>query len=577
MFFRKHKILVFLISFCVFSNALISQTTDYFIKSYNLQANSYGGNIFELNDEGFINSAANIDTVAIAPGDTAIIEVISMYRVNKSGGLVWAKNYKLTSDCAYGGSIWLSKDSTIAFATVLTDTVTFNPDYLFFKTDLNGNYLMSNAIGTAGNEYAMDIKQLSDESYVLCGYSDGNTVGTNKGDYSLVKLNKNGSLNFSKLYFDGNVSYDFPVGLDVDKNDNVFIYGNSNYTDTSTWIGYNYVQILKTDINGSLLWLQKIAPVPIFNNVLYYTITSATISKSNQLVVVGNYGAYDSTNVNDLSDGYATLSFINQNGTIQYSKKYGFNNEKYSSLYFNTIKQNSKKEFVVTYSASDSLYNSYVGLILLDSTGVIKKTKIFSDQLYYTKINTIKHNGIVMNGNDYIKYNSVIAKLDSNLNVDCGRDTSLFFETPINFVTTFGGTSINLGTEHPSSVTENQKNIGDSIWCQKTVVIVTPTSTVMSIPQTEVVVEIPNVFTPNNDGRNEFFGVKSNYPLDVFHLIIYDRWGLKVFESTNYQEFWNGNYLQNGAACTDGTYFFIVNFNVLNESKKEHGFLTLLR
>lgn len=577
MLTKHYKIIILFFISINSSNIALSQTVDYFIKSYKLQANAYGGNIFELNDGGFINSAANIDTVAIAPGDTAIIEVISLYRVNKHGGIVWAKNYILSSNCAYGGSIWLSKDSTIVVASVDIDSLSGNPDYLFFKTDLNGNYLMSNAIGTSGNEYGMDIKQLNDESYVMCGYSDGNSSGINKGDYNLVKLTKNGGLVFSRLYFDGLVSYDFPIGLDIDKNDNVFMYGNSDYTDTSTYIGHSFVQVVKTDNNGNLLWLQKIAPVPLLNNILYFTSTSATVSKSNQLVLVGNYGAYDSTNVNDLSDGYATLSFINQNGTIQFSKKYGFNQEKYSGLYFNTIKQNSKKEFIVTYSASDSLYNEYNGVILLDSNGTIIKTKLFSSKLlYYTRINTLKNNGIVMNGNDYVKYNSVIAKLDSNLSVGCERDTSLFFESPINLISTFGGVSINLGIEHPTSVTENQKNIGDTTWCQKTVTVVTIPNSTSSINH-EIIIEIPNVFTPNNDGKNELFGIKSNYPLEDFELIVYDRWGLKVFESYNYLEFWNGNYLQNGKPCTDGTYFYIVKFRVLNELKKERGFLTLIR
>lgn len=576
MFLQKHNKLLLLFLLCFFSEELISQSTDYFIKSYNLQANSYGGNIFELNDEGFINSAANIDTIAVAPGDTVIIEVISMYRVNKTGGIVWAKNYILSSNCAYGGSICLSKDSSIAVATVLTDSITYNPDYLFFKTDLNGNYLMSNAIGTAGNEYAMDIKQLQDENYLICGYSDGNSTSAGNGDYNLAKLNKNGALVFSKLYYSGNVSYDFPVGMEIDKNENIFIYGNSSYYDTIN--SYASGQIVKTDNVGNLIWLEKYNPLPIFGKETSYSTNAATISQRNELAVAGYYSEQDTSSLpNYTYKSYGVLTFFNQNGIITASKKYEIFNHNNSEVYFNGIKQINKKDYVVSFWAYDSSYKQFTGVLLLDSLGIIKKTTLFSNKLYLLKVNNLKGSGIVLNGSDFIKNNSVIVKLDSNLNVDCGRDTSLFFESPINFVSTFGGISINLGTEHPSSVTENPKNIGDSIWCQKTVVIVTPTSTVISVPQTEVVIEIPNVFTPNNDGRNEFFGVKSNYPLDDFHLIIYDRWGLKVFESTNYQEFWNGNYLQKGEACTDGTYFFITNFTVMNESRKEHGFLTLIR
>lgn len=62
--------------------------------------------------------------------------------------------------------------------------------------------------------------------------------------------------------------------------------------------------------------------------------------------------------------------------------------------------------------------------------------------------------------------------------------------------------------------------------------------------------KVPNVFTPNGDGRNEYFEIKElvNYPENK--LQIYSRWGDLVYEAANYANTWNGSNL------TPGTYFY---------------------
>ena len=53
---------------------------------------------------------------------------------------------------------------------------------------------------------------------------------------------------------------------------------------------------------------------------------------------------------------------------------------------------------------------------------------------------------------------------------------------------------------------------------------------------------IPNSFTPNGDGNNDFFYIQGkNIDTESYHLTIYDRWGHLVFESSNLYERWNGS------------------------------------
>jgi gliding motility-associated-like protein len=67
---------------------------------------------------------------------------------------------------------------------------------------------------------------------------------------------------------------------------------------------------------------------------------------------------------------------------------------------------------------------------------------------------------------------------------------------------------------------------------------------------------IPNVFTPNQDGINEVFSIKTD---GITELIceIYDRWGLKMYSWNSPTGFWDGT--ANGKQCTEGTYYYVVN------------------
>lgn len=84
---------------------------------------------------------------------------------------------------------------------------------------------------------------------------------------------------------------------------------------------------------------------------------------------------------------------------------------------------------------------------------------------------------------------------------------------------------------------------------------------------------LPNVVTPNHDGINDVidFGV---YEFTIMQLDIYDRWGVKIFESNDPKAVWS-------PTCTDGTYFYIILYNTdcdfVPENKTQKGFFTVLK
>ena len=81
----------------------------------------------------------------------------------------------------------------------------------------------------------------------------------------------------------------------------------------------------------------------------------------------------------------------------------------------------------------------------------------------------------------------------------------------------------------------------------------TATVTVMVTPVVcdNPFVFIPNSFTPNGDGVNDLLYVRSDI-LDECYFVIYDRWGEKLFETSDQNIGWDGKYKQK--ECQRGTY-----------------------
>jgi gliding motility-associated-like protein len=88
--------------------------------------------------------------------------------------------------------------------------------------------------------------------------------------------------------------------------------------------------------------------------------------------------------------------------------------------------------------------------------------------------------------------------------------------------------------------------------------------------------EMPDAFTPNNDGMNDKFGVKYPQFIKAFHMVIYNRWGAKIFETKNPLMKWDGTV--KSIPQNIGSYVWIINFTD-NDNKQQtaHGMVTLLR
>ena len=87
---------------------------------------------------------------------------------------------------------------------------------------------------------------------------------------------------------------------------------------------------------------------------------------------------------------------------------------------------------------------------------------------------------------------------------------------------------------------------------------------------------LPNAFTPNGDGLNETYGISNPYSVqELLSFDIIDRWGNKVFSTTDPFERWDGFY--RGKAVNSGVMRYQLNFICEGEEQVLTGNVSILR
>lgn len=89
---------------------------------------------------------------------------------------------------------------------------------------------------------------------------------------------------------------------------------------------------------------------------------------------------------------------------------------------------------------------------------------------------------------------------------------------------------------------------------------------------------VPNAFTPNADGLNDFF-VPKGFGIAKFEMQIFDHWGERVFRTKSISEGWDGKYQgRGGEIVKDGAYVWLINVTGVNGKAHElKGHVTLMK
>jgi gliding motility-associated-like protein len=93
-----------------------------------------------------------------------------------------------------------------------------------------------------------------------------------------------------------------------------------------------------------------------------------------------------------------------------------------------------------------------------------------------------------------------------------------------------------------------------------------------------VALDIPGGFTPNGDGTNDTWNIRSMLGNDSFNnalLRIYNKKGTLVFEATGLDQEWDGR--MNGTLLPADSYFYTIDLNGAYAKTRYQGIITILR
>lgn len=87
---------------------------------------------------------------------------------------------------------------------------------------------------------------------------------------------------------------------------------------------------------------------------------------------------------------------------------------------------------------------------------------------------------------------------------------------------------------------------------------------------------IPNSFTPNGDEINNVFKpVFNDIEIEYFNFTIYNRWGEIIYQSYDYNSYWDGTY--NNGTCSTGMYLYEINVKTNNKFYIINGHVNLIK
>jgi len=104
--------------------------------------------------------------------------------------------------------------------------------------------------------------------------------------------------------------------------------------------------------------------------------------------------------------------------------------------------------------------------------------------------------------------------------------------------------------------------------------------TVIVTVDEEMVLFIPDIFSPNGDGENDYFYIQGK-GIDKLNLVIYDRWGENIFENNNFKANdpnmgWDGRY--KGKKMNPAVFVYVVTGTFMDGSEiSEKGDFTLVK
>ncbi len=394
-----------------------------------------------------------------------------------------------------------------------------NYDVWLLAIDASGNKIFSKIYGGSQNDVAYCMTKGTDGSLTLAGYTtstDGDVTGAKGGqDYWILNVTTKGQLNWQKDL--GGSDAEYAKTIITDK-DNGYLIGGISYSSDG-------------DITGALgegdFWTVKLSPT---GNVVWKR----------------NWGGRDNDHlrfvINDTARNEYYLAGDSQ------SDDGDFNNTK-GETDFAIIKLK-----LPDLQTKDSAVCNINGAIpqdtLRDACGYDSAIVTYKPVMINGPFNNIRKADSIFAGQTVVLHTNGNGTItwNSHSSLSCTSCSDPIASPQI--TTTYTAT--------------NTLTNGCQVSDQFTVVVLT-----------DAVVMIPNAFTPNGDGLNDFFGPIGKVP-EGFKMQLFNRNGEVVFKTSSISQRWNGMF--RGQLQPTSVFIYLIDYKDLqNKSHQQKGTFMLIR
>jgi uncharacterized delta-60 repeat protein len=165
-----------------------------------------------------------------------------LIKTDASGNLQWAKTYGgMYDDRAH--SVQQTSDGGYIVAG-WTGSFGASADIFLIKTDANGNVQWAKTYGGANEDRALSVRQTSDGGHIVAGWT--NSFGAGSHDFLFIKTDANGNVIWAKTY--GGTDLDRAYSVRQTSDGGYIVAGLTN----SFGAGNGDIFLIKTDANGNI-------------------------------------------------------------------------------------------------------------------------------------------------------------------------------------------------------------------------------------------------------------------------------------------------------------------------------------
>lgn len=455
-------------------------------------------------------------------------------------------------------------------------------DIWLVKIDPFGHIDWEQNYGGSQQDRAYSVLQTEDGGYIILGdsnSSDGD-VPDNKGrsDVYIIKTTSSGAIDWQRTY--GGSGFDFGHSIITTEDNGYLVVGTTQSDDGDVQQNYGSrdVWVLKLNAFGILQWEQNYGGSGIDQGTRAIQLPDETYA------ILGHTNSEDGDVTQPKGEFDSWLLNIGTAGQIIWQKTYGNEFANWGedlllaeddnivfvgqSFFGSTDYDNNKKGFDISITkvdlAGDILWENFIDRTVGDDA-----REIVSHNEGFFVVGDVNLEPDADRGN----FNLAGFELDSEGNVTCegvygGSD--LDFGFAVTEVT--DGGYVLAGITESSDGDVQDYNGGDSdFWLVKV-----NGCRNLANANPLIIPIIPNAFTPDNDGTNDFFEILwADIIPESSHLSLFNRWGEQVFESFDHFTFWNG--YSRGQKSPQGIYIYQLDFIYKGLSYSRKGDVILIR